>query len=352
MSKQKCLVFFWLFSSVTVTISDERSPVSTPPHHRRHNLKLFVFGDSYADTGNWPKSYGGSWQEPYGITFPGTPSGRFSDGRVLTDYIAGILGTKSPMTYLGWKSGEKKSIKYGMNFAYGGTGVFNTLVNQPNMTTQINYFQQLVQQKQDLLHTSSIAILSIAGNDYATYFTSNHTLKDLSGLTKSVISQLVSNVKRIHELGVRKIGITAMEPLGCLPQFTVSTSYQKCSNTENSIAEFHNQVLLESVRKLNNESDDKSLFVILDLYKAFSMALNLRQNLSTGNSKLETLLKPCYQGVSKEYSCGNIEKGTKIMKYSVCGNPNDSFFWDMIHPSQQGWYAVSSNLHSSLLQLL
>ncbi|XP_024991787.1 GDSL esterase/lipase At5g03610-like isoform X2 [Cynara cardunculus var. scolymus] len=325
MNKHTCLVFFCLFSSLTVTISDERFPV---------NLKLFVFGDSYADTGNWPKSYGGSWQEPYGITFPGTPSGRFSDGRVLTDYIAGILGTKSPITYGGWKSGEKKSIRYGMNFAYGGTGVFNTLVNQPNMTTQINYFQQLIQQKQDLLHASSIAILSLAGNDYATYFTSNHTLK------------------RIHELGVRKIGITTMEPLGCLPQFTVFKSYQKCSNTENSIAEFHNQVLVESVRKLNNESDGKSLFVILDLYKAFLIALNLRQNLSTGNSKLEMLLKPCCQGVSKEYSCGNVEKDTKILKYSVCGNPNDSFFWDMIHPSQRGWHAVSSSLRSSLLQLL
>ena len=90
---------------------------------------------------------------------------------------AGILGTKSPITYLGWKSGEKKSVKYGMNFAYGGTGVFNTFVNQPNMTTQIDYFQQFVHQKKILLNSSSIAILSVAGNDYATYFTSNHTLK-------------------------------------------------------------------------------------------------------------------------------------------------------------------------------
>lgn len=50
-------------------------------------VKLFVFGDSYADTGNWPKDKGSSWKEPYGTTFPGKPSGRFSDGRVLTDYI-------------------------------------------------------------------------------------------------------------------------------------------------------------------------------------------------------------------------------------------------------------------------
>lgn len=48
---------------------------------------LIVFGDSYADTGNWPKSTAISWKKPYGMTFPGEPSGRFSDGLILTDYI-------------------------------------------------------------------------------------------------------------------------------------------------------------------------------------------------------------------------------------------------------------------------
>lgn len=48
---------------------------------------LFVFGDSYADTGNNRKSVANSWKVPYGVTFPGKPAGRFSDGRVLTDYL-------------------------------------------------------------------------------------------------------------------------------------------------------------------------------------------------------------------------------------------------------------------------
>ncbi|GJV66120.1 organelle RRM domain-containing protein 1, chloroplastic isoform X1 [Tanacetum coccineum] len=74
-------------NSINVAISVESFPVSSRRHNGRDNLKLFVFGDSYVDTGNWPKTYGGSWHEPYGITFPGSPSGRFSDGRVLTDYI-------------------------------------------------------------------------------------------------------------------------------------------------------------------------------------------------------------------------------------------------------------------------
>lgn len=69
-----------------------------------------------------------------------------------------------------------------MNFAHGGTGVFNTLVQQPNMTTQINLFQQLVEQekvytKQDLILNSSLALISLGGNDYATYMALNGTLQ-------------------------------------------------------------------------------------------------------------------------------------------------------------------------------
>lgn len=56
-------------------------------HHKERITKLFVFGDSYADTGNIKSSLVPSRNEPYGVTFPGKPSGRFSDGRVLTDYI-------------------------------------------------------------------------------------------------------------------------------------------------------------------------------------------------------------------------------------------------------------------------
>ena len=51
--------------------------------------KLFVFGDSYVDTGNFLNSP--AFKIPYGITFPGTPAGRFCDGHVLTDYIGNLL---------------------------------------------------------------------------------------------------------------------------------------------------------------------------------------------------------------------------------------------------------------------
>ena len=65
-------------------------------HRHHHGLtKLFVFGDSYADTGNSRNLFSSSWKEPYGITFPGKPTGRFSDGRVLTDYIGALSHTNT-----------------------------------------------------------------------------------------------------------------------------------------------------------------------------------------------------------------------------------------------------------------
>jgi len=56
---------------------------------------LFAFGDSYADVGNLPKTgpnRGKGWVYPYGITWPSpngvtTPAGRFSDGKIQTDWI-------------------------------------------------------------------------------------------------------------------------------------------------------------------------------------------------------------------------------------------------------------------------
>ncbi|KAJ4834963.1 hypothetical protein Tsubulata_004111 [Turnera subulata] len=151
-------------------------------HHAHRHLfsfkpsKLFVFGDSYADTGNIPKSLSNSWKLPYGITFPGKPAGRFSDGRVSTDYLAKFIGVKSPIPYR-WMKFAANRIEYGMNYAYGGTGVMDTLVPLPNMTTQIDLFQQTINQKvYSPAHIQcSVALVSVAGNDYSAYLARNGT---------------------------------------------------------------------------------------------------------------------------------------------------------------------------------
>lgn len=61
--------------------------------------RIFVIGDSFVDNGNRDPdnstytaigSVNQSWQPPFGRTRPGKPAGRFSDGKVLSDFL-GIM---------------------------------------------------------------------------------------------------------------------------------------------------------------------------------------------------------------------------------------------------------------------
>lgn len=89
----------------------------------------------------------------------------------------------------------------------------------------------------------------------------------------SLVNQITTNLKRIHGLGVKKVAVNALQPLGCLPSFTATSSFHKCNETINSLVSFHNLLLQQAVAKLNNETKD-SPFVILDLYDSFMSILN------------------------------------------------------------------------------
>ncbi|KAF4358516.1 hypothetical protein F8388_005172 [Cannabis sativa] len=334
--------------------------VSGHSHHHGHDshlfsfkpTKLFVFGDSYSDTGNNRKSQASSWKFPYGITFPGKPTGRFSDGRVLTDFLAKFVGVKSPIPYQWRKVVGYKHLKYGMNFAHGGTGVFNTLVMDPNMTVQINAFNNLISHSvftpKDL--ESAVALVTVAGNDYGAYIFRNGTAEGFPGFITSVVNQLYVNLKQIHELGVKKIAVTALEPLGCLPPATAASSFQQCNGTQNALVNLHNLLLQQAVAKLNNETSKDSNIIILDLYSSF-MSVFKNKGDPLGTIKFENPLKPCCVGTSSGHSCGSVnENGTKM--YSICGKPESAFFWDDAHPTQQGWQAVYLALKDTLHQLI
>ncbi|BAT94546.1 hypothetical protein VIGAN_08115900 [Vigna angularis var. angularis] len=311
-------------------------------------VKLFVFGDSYVDTGNLVNSI--SYKPPSGITFPGTPAGRFSDGCVLTDYIASFLNIKSPTPYVFRNS---SNLQYGINFAHGGTGIFNTLDNEPNMTVQIDWFEKLIQQK---IYTkadleSSVALVNSAGNDYATFLQRKQgSMQDIPVFTASLIQQMSINLRRIHSVGINKIAVGLLEPIGCMPLLTAASSYNKCLEPFNFISQNHSQMLLQIAQELNKELG-KPVFVTLDLYNSFLSVLATMQKRRSDDPTLMNPLQPCCEGVSTEYYCGSVdEKGEK--KYGLCEKPEFSFFWEGAHLSQNGWYGVYTILYSSLRSLI
>ncbi|KAF3950991.1 hypothetical protein CMV_023312, partial [Castanea mollissima] len=260
-----------------------------------------------------------------------------------------FIGLKSPIPYR--LSGDGvNDLQYGMNFAFGGTGVFNTLVSDPNMTTQIDFFQELI--KTNAFNAtdvkSSVALVTLSGNDYSAYEVENGTAQGFPSFITSVVNQLTVNLRRIHGFGVEKIAVTALQPLGCLPRSTIKSSFQQCNGTENSLVRFHNLLLQQAVAKLNNETK-VSTFIILNLYDSFMSVLKNKGD-QTGSTKFENPLKPCCGGISSEYFCGSEDKnGTK--KYTVCDDPDSAFFWDAAHPTQEGWSAVYSALQTTLEQL-
>ncbi|PPS19179.1 hypothetical protein GOBAR_AA01398 [Gossypium barbadense] len=349
---------------------------------------LFVFGDSYADTGNNRKALASSWKLPYGITFPGKPAGRFSDGRVLTDFIAGYLAIKTPVPYR-YRKELGGRLKYGLNFAYGGTGVFDTPAPEPNMTTQIDFLQQLlndsVYPKRAL--KTSVALVSLAGNDYSNYIATNGSTAFINSKSNirffnpinftimvlsshrimqftdnnflnhhgfpvfigRVVNQMKVNLKRIHNLGVRKIAASALQPLGCLPRSTAQFSFEQCNESENALVGLHNQLLAQAVNDLNKETNSSSFFV-LDIYNAFWNVFNKKQAHQVSPTFVNPF-EPCCVGVSAAFSCGSVDENG-VKQYTLCSNPKSKFFWDTVHPTEQGWRAVYSTpaLQSSLKQ--
>ncbi|CAM8968323.1 unnamed protein product [Rhodiola kirilowii] len=314
--------------------------------------KMFVFGDSYADTGNNRKTLASSWKAPYGVTFPGNPSGRYSDGRVLTDYIARFVGIKSPIPYR-WMNVGPKRTQYGVNFAYGGTGVFQTSTPEPNMTAQLDFMQQLlndgVYNWNDL--QSSVALVTLSGNDYAYFISKNSSSLALQAFIPTVVNQLVLNIQRVFNMGVKKVVVTSLQPLGCLPRITIETSFQSCNDAQNAAVQFHNLLLQQAVAKLNNGTQAGSdPYVILDLYSSFMSVLqtNATQQESV---KFKNPLKLCCAGTSSEAYCGTTGSNGEKM-YTVCDEPKSSFFWDTVHPTQEGWRAVYIALQATLKQNL
>ncbi|GER33403.1 GDSL esterase/lipase, partial [Striga asiatica] len=87
---------------------------------------LYQFGDSISDTGNLVRippfgPFLPAARQPYGRTFPGKPTGRWSDGRLIIDFTAASVGLPPLNPYLK----KYASFENGVNFAVAGATALN-----------------------------------------------------------------------------------------------------------------------------------------------------------------------------------------------------------------------------------
>ncbi|KAE9619289.1 putative triacylglycerol lipase [Lupinus albus] len=196
-------------------------------------------------------------------------------------YTASFLKIETPTSYALKNS---SNLQNGVNFAFGGTGVFQTRVDGPNLTAQIDSFEQLIKKnvynKSDV--ESSIVVVNTGGNDYITFILKDRNLFGIANYIKSLVNELTANLRRIRSLGAEKIVVSLLQPVGCLPTISVASLYRNCIDLLNNVPKDHNKILLQNVEDLNKESE-KSVIKTLDLYNAFLSAIEDVQKSQKGN---------------------------------------------------------------------
>jgi phospholipase/lecithinase/hemolysin len=87
------------------------------------------------------------------------------------------------------------------------------------------------------------------------------------GFIRNVTAEIAVNVKRLKKLGVKKVLVNNLHPVGCTPWLSRSTNYTVCDARGNMGASFHNSYLRKSLAKMKNVH-------ILDLNTAFTNIIN------------------------------------------------------------------------------
>ncbi|KAL9344025.1 hypothetical protein Peur_064456 [Populus x canadensis] len=333
-SRSDILCFLVLCASFLVPISC---------HSYSHDA-LFIFGDSFYDSGNniylntnIPKLN----IFPYGETYFKHPTGRASDGRLIPDFISEFA--KLPLIPLYLQPGNHQFTD-GVNFASGGAGAL-VETNQGlimDLKTQLSNFKNMEKQLRQKLGASEVKTLlstavymfSIGTNDYLVPFTSNSTvLQSYSKkeYVKMVIGNITTVIQEIYKIGGRKFGLSKLLPLGCPPISRaleiVRTGGSGCMEEVTLLAKLHNRALPKALKELKSQLKGCT-YSIFDAYTAGTAIFNNPSKYGFEEVKMAC----CGSGPLR----ASITCGQKV--YQLCDNVSEYFFFDGIHPTEKANY--------------
>lgn len=176
-----------LFSlTLLLTILTSHSLPTNPklPNPNYHSTpkftKIYAFGDSFTDTGNThsttgPYSFGYVSSPPYGTTFFHRSTNRYSDGRLIIDFLANSLRLPFLPPYLSRNS----DFSHGVNFAVAGsTAIEHEFYVKHNITidivpvsimTELGWFDEFLKEKKGAedLEKTLFWVGEMGANDYA-----------------------------------------------------------------------------------------------------------------------------------------------------------------------------------------
>ncbi|KAG6581786.1 GDSL esterase/lipase 5 [Cucurbita argyrosperma subsp. argyrosperma] len=355
------VVFFFTFSSTWCFIEVESHPL--PENH----AAFFIFGDSFLDAGNnnyintTTLDQANFW--PYGQTHFRYPTGRFSDGRLVSDFIAEFakLPLIPPFLQPGFHQYHN-----GVNFASAGAGALSETFHGSviELKAQIKYFKEvetwlkrkLWKAEGGLILSKAVYLFSIGTNDYMSLFlTKSPFLKShsISEYVELVIGNLTTSIKQVYDSGGRKFGFMNLPPMGCSPGLRVAggDADGRCLEEFGAYANEHNQRLVKLLQDLEKQLKGFK-------YSLYDFSSSLRQRMENPlKYGLKEGREACcgtgrFRGV---FSCGGRRR---VKEFEACRNPNEYVFWDSYHLTEslhkelaREMWSGSFNSHSSLKDL-
>ncbi|ESW04359.1 hypothetical protein PHAVU_011G088700 [Phaseolus vulgaris] len=321
---------------------------------------LFIFGDSVVDVGNnnhqitvikanFP---------PYGRDYENhDPTGRFCNGKLATDFTAEVLGfTSSPPAYLNLNT-KGNNLLNGANFASASSGYYEPtakLYNTIPLSQQLEYYKEcqnkLVEaagkSNASSIISDAIYLVSAGTSDFVQNYYINPLLNKfytIDQFSDTILQSYSDFIQRLHSLGARRIGVTSLPPIGCLPGAITLFGFQsnECVASLNSDAINFNEKLNTTSRNLKNMLPGLNL-VIFDIYQPL-------YNLVT---------KPSENGFfeARKACCGTglIETSILCNRNSIgtCANASEYVFWDSFHPSEAANKLLADSLVAAGISLI
>ncbi|GLJ30601.1 hypothetical protein SUGI_0605960 [Cryptomeria japonica] len=301
----------------------------------------FIFGDSLTDVGNNNHlTYGLAkcnflW---YGIDFPGgVPTGRFSNGRTINDIIFAKLNIPNPKAYLSMSEDDDAILK-GANYASGGAGILNEtgflFIERVAFDKQIECFEttknriikKVGVEAANKLLADSVYFVLIGSNDYINNYLlpvpSTVQQYDPHAFVNLLITSLERQLKKIYEIGARKIVFNGMGPLGCIPSQRLQNPAgdNSCLDDVNTWAQKFNVQINGVLKRLNSQLPG----VRISYVDTYNLLMELIQN--PNKYGFDVVDVPCCK-VATQFGqfC--------LPNSSLCKDRSKYLFWDAFHPT-------------------
>ncbi|KAI4386825.1 hypothetical protein MLD38_004724 [Melastoma candidum] len=340
---------------IVVTLCLLGSPLVAPFKLPR-NMTLpavFAFGDSIIDPGNnnGLLTVAKSNFHPYGRDFYGrVATGRFSNGRVPSDFLAEAIGVKDTLPAYLDPSLDTCDLLTGVSFASGAAG-YDPLSAQLalvfSMSDQLNLFREYIgkiraevgDERTRTIISESLYVVCTGSNDITnTYFSIPvrsfvYDIPSYAGFIAELASEFL---QELYGIGARRIGVLSLPPAGCLPsQRTIKGGTDRdCFEPANRLASLANSKIQSKIRSLGSNLLDAKI-VFLDIYYPL---MNIIQH-------------PAPYGFTyADVGCcgtGKIEVSVLCNNFddpSTCKDAKEYVFWDSYHPTEATYRLLVSHL--------